>query len=100
MLAVSWLKAVSFRLSLPKGSQPRVDRLPELLAVVHAGLSNPAYGRPEENSITVLSVQPDKTARPLPDVVSFSNSGRYTAAKLIRFRWSSSEGACVLLKSN
>src|ERR1035438_551398 len=90
----------SFRLSLPKGSQLRLDRLPELPAVVQAGLNNPAYGRPEENSMTLLNIQPDSTARPLEEGISLSTPGRYTAATLMRFRWSSSDGACVLLKSN
>src|ERR1035437_4894534 len=95
VLAVSWLKAVSFRLSLPKGSQLRLDRLPELPAVVQAGLNNPAYGRPEWNSMTLLNIQPDSTARPLKEGISLSTPGRYTAATLMRFRWSSSEIALV-----
>src|SRR5271154_3557948 len=93
--AVSWLKAVSFRFPLAPSQLPN-DRV----ELVHAGLNKPAYGRPEENSITLLSVQPESSARPESELVSFSNPGWYTAAKLIRCRWSNSEAAWVLLKSN
>ena len=71
VFAVSWLKAVSFRFPLAP-SQLLNDRV----ELVHAGLNNPAYGRPEENSMTLLSAQPESSARPASELVSVSSPGR------------------------
>src|SRR5271168_2853942 len=70
VFAVSWLKAVSFRLSLAPLQLPK-----DKVELVHAGLNSPAYGRPEENSITVLSIQPESRARPVSELVGCSRSG-------------------------
>ena len=72
VFAVSSLKAVSFKLSLPVTPQLLNDRV----ALVHAGLYKPAYGRPEENSMTLLSLQPDSNARPARELVNLSRPGR------------------------
>src|ERR1700677_3982418 len=90
--AVSWLKAVSFRLS----SAP-LQLLNDRVELVHAGLNKAAYGRPEENSMTLLRVQWERTARPVPEPVSFTWSGRYTAAKVSLSSSSNSVVAWVLL---
>jgi hypothetical protein len=74
VLAVSWLKAVSFRLSLPKGSQPRVDRLPELGGRTR-GTQQPRI-RTAGGKLHYGAQHPaGKQARALPDVISFSSRG-------------------------
>src|SRR5208282_3456578 len=84
VFAVSWLKAVSFRLSLPGGlpgaTGPQLlnallNCVPGRSALVQAGLNKAAYGRPEENSMTLLSLQFERNARPLPEPVSLSSRG-------------------------
>ena len=64
VFAVSWLKAVSFRFPLAPSQLPN-----DKVELVHAGLSKPAYGRPEENSMTLLSLQPESRARPVSELV-------------------------------
>jgi len=58
---MSWLKAVSFRLSSP--------------VLQRAGLIKDAYGRPENNSLTLLNLQFERNARPVPELVSLSSLG-------------------------
>ena len=92
---MSWLKAVSFRLSLAPS-----QLLNDKVELVQAGLNKPAYGRPEENSMTLLSVQPESNARPVLGTGQSFQPGPVDGGKADSCRWSSSEGAWVLLKSN
>src|SRR5580704_16725109 len=70
VFAVSWLKALSFRLSLAP-----LQLLNDKVELVHAGLNNAAYGRPAEKAMMLLSIQPESNARPVPELVSFSSRG-------------------------
>jgi hypothetical protein len=56
------LKAVLFRLSLPVRAPltSRPQSLNDRVVLVHAGLNKLAYGRPEENPMRLLSLQPGK----------------------------------------
>jgi hypothetical protein len=71
VFAVLSLKAVSFRFPLAPSQLSN-----DMVEVVHAGLNKPAYGRPEENSMTLLSVQPESSARPVSELLNLSSLGR------------------------